>query len=56
MLLRHTTSMNTFPDVHGLQLEHISDLFVWGLAGSYTTRSPLKESRRGALLESRAPQ
>lgn len=43
--------MNTFPDVHGLQLEHISGLFVWGLAGSYTTRSPLKEHRRAALLE-----
>lgn len=42
--------MNTFPDVHGLQLEHISGLFVWGLAGSYTTRSPLKKSRGAAPL------
>lgn len=41
--------MNTFPDVHGLQLEHISGLFVWGLAGSYTARSQLRESRGDAL-------
>lgn len=39
--------MNIFPDVHRLQLKHISGLFVWSLAGSYTDRNTLKESRRG---------
>lgn len=43
--------MNAFPDVHRLQLEHISALFVWGLAGRYRGAW---ESRVPVLLEAKA--
>ena len=48
---RHTSSMNTFPDAHRLQMEHIS-----GLPRSHAARSLLEESRGDPQGEARAPQ